>query len=141
MLFGRRAVGGRSGPPASLPPADAAGATGEVDRVLAAATAADPQQRYDTASAFAAALREALAMGAATQVSAPARNPYRGLRPFLEADAADFVGRDALVARLIERLSGDGAGARFVTLVGASGGGKSSVIRAGVVPAIRRGAV
>jgi len=66
------------------------------------------------------------------------RNPYKGLRPFGEADAADFFGRDALTATLLDRLR---AGARLLALVGPSGSGKSSVVAAGVLPALREDAV
>jgi WD40 repeat protein/DNA-binding SARP family transcriptional activator len=69
------------------------------------------------------------------------RNPYKGLRPFTEADAADFFGRSELVRRIVARLGERHPGARFLAVVGPSGGGKSSVVRAGLVPAIRRGAV
>jgi WD40 repeat protein len=76
-------------------------------------------------------------------VAAPgdARNPYKGLRPFTEADAGDFFGRGQLVRRLIARLREPGVGARFLAVIGPSGSGKSSVVRAGLVPAIRAGAL
>jgi WD40 repeat protein/DNA-binding SARP family transcriptional activator len=69
------------------------------------------------------------------------RNPYKGLRPFLEADAGDFFGREAFIERLLDRLSSHDARARFVAVVGPSGSGKSSVVSAGLVAAIRRGAI
>ncbi len=75
----------------------------------------------------------------ATGADADVRNPYKGLRPFSEADAPDFYGREALVERLLARLSGNGQAARFVVVVGPSGSGKSSAVRAGLVAAIRRG--
>ncbi|MCB0037480.1 MAG: protein kinase, partial [Anaerolineales bacterium] len=66
-------------------------------------------------------------------------NPYRGLRSFSEADADNFFGRDTLVQELLGFMS-DGADLeRFVAVVGPSGGGKSSVVKAGVIPTIRRG--
>jgi WD40 repeat protein/class 3 adenylate cyclase len=65
------------------------------------------------------------------------RNPYKGLRAFEEADAADFFGREALTKHLVERL----ASTRFLAVVGPSGSGKSSVVRAGLVPELRRGAL
>lgn len=66
-----------------------------------------------------------------------ARNPYKGLRAFEEADAADFFGREALTEHLVDRF----ARTRFIAVVGPSGSGKSSVVRAGLVPALRRGAL
>jgi hypothetical protein len=66
------------------------------------------------------------------------RNPYKGLRPFDEDDATDFFGRDTLVGELLERL---GEGSRFVCVLGASGSGKSSAVEAGLVPALRAGAL
>lgn len=64
-------------------------------------------------------------------------NPYKGLRPFEEGDAPDFFGREALIVQLVERLSET----RFLAVVGPSGSGKSSVVRAGLIPALRRGAL
>jgi DNA-binding SARP family transcriptional activator len=69
------------------------------------------------------------------------RNPYKGLRAFSETDAPDFFGREALTARLVTRLRDDGPHGRFLAVVGPSGSGKSSVVRAGLVPALRAGAL
>ena len=74
-------------------------------------------------------------------LSADARNPYKGLRPFLEADAGDFFGREAFVGRLVERMADEGDAPRFIAVVGPSGSGKSSVVRAGLISAIRAGAI
>jgi DNA-binding SARP family transcriptional activator/WD40 repeat protein len=60
-------------------------------------------------------------------------NPYRGLRSFDEGDAAQFFGRAAVVDDLFERVGTS----RLVTVIGASGSGKSSVVRAGLVPRLR----
>ncbi len=68
-------------------------------------------------------------------------NPYKGLRAFEEADAADFFGREKLVAALLQRLTEPGADARFLALVGPSGSGKSSLVNAGLLPALRQGRV
>jgi DNA-binding SARP family transcriptional activator/WD40 repeat protein/tRNA A-37 threonylcarbamoyl transferase component Bud32 len=73
-------------------------------------------------------------------LGADVRNPYKGLRPFLEADAGDFFGREAFIEQLLERMSRT-AGSRFIAVVGASGSGKSSVVGSGLVAAIRRGAI
>jgi WD40 repeat protein/DNA-binding SARP family transcriptional activator len=69
------------------------------------------------------------------------RNPYKGLRAFTEADAGDFFGRGELTQRLVAGLREESVAARFLAVVGPSGSGKSSVVRAGLVPAIRHGAV
>jgi basic membrane lipoprotein Med (substrate-binding protein (PBP1-ABC) superfamily)/DNA-binding SARP family transcriptional activator len=74
----------------------------------------------------------------APAAQAVARNPYKGLLAFEEEDAADFFGRKRLVGRLIAALAGS---ARLLALVGPSGSGKSSVVAAGLIPAIRAGAV
>ncbi len=69
-----------------------------------------------------------------------ARSPFPGLLAFDEADAAIYFGRDDDIRRLIERLNARRAqgGEKLVTLLGASGSGKSSLLRAGVVPRLRR---
>ena len=60
--------------------------------------------------------------------------PYRGLRPFREEDAPFFFGRQVFVERLMQAVSCQA----LVALVGASGCGKSSVARAGLIPSMRR---
>ena len=60
--------------------------------------------------------------------------PYRGLEAFREEDAALYFGREQDVARVLERLRAS----RFVAVVGPSGSGKSSLVQAGLVPALRR---
>ncbi|MCG8353457.1 MAG: hypothetical protein MI924_37300 [Chloroflexales bacterium] len=66
-------------------------------------------------------------------------NPYKGLAPFDEADAASFFGRAMLVERMLERLAVGGDTARLLAVVGPSGSGKSSIVRAGLIPALRQG--
>ncbi len=107
---------------------------------------------------------EEVVLDPATAVSlvmpAPA-NPYKGLRPFESADARDFFGRGALIQRLLTRfnngvppggnghahaggdarLSVSAAHQRFLAVVGPSGSGKSSLLRAGIIPAIGRGEI
>ena len=116
-----------------------------VDEVLQKAAAKDPLERYPGVLELAAALQGALGV-TPLPASAPViadvaalQNPYKGLRPFKEADAADFFGRNALVERLLSRMEEDGAESRFLALVGPSGSGKSSTIGAGLLPALRRG--
>ncbi len=66
-------------------------------------------------------------------------NPYKGLRSFGQSDARDFFGRERFIDRLVSRLSRAGSAGRFVAVVGPSGSGKSSVVRAGLLPALRQG--
>jgi hypothetical protein len=66
----------------------------------------------------------------------PGDPPYPGLQYFSEADAGRYFGRELLTARLAGRLSG----ASFLAVIGASGSGKSSLLRAGLLPALRSGA-
>jgi WD40 repeat protein len=68
------------------------------------------------------------------------RPPYPGLLAFNEADAAIYFGRDDDIRRLIERLNARRTlgGARMIAVLGASGSGKSSLLRAGVLPRLKR---
>lgn len=108
--------------------------------VLERATTADPQARYPTVEELVAAIRDAVRAAPRWATPIEVRNPFKGLRPFLEPDAGDFFGRDELVARLVERLQ-EATSDRFLAVVGPSGAGKSSVVRAGLVPALRGGAL
>jgi serine/threonine protein kinase len=118
-----------------LPPA--------VDDILARATAKAPRDRYATVAAFVDDVRSALDLttfrSQQTQIAwhRPVHNPYVGLHAFDEEDADQFFGRENLVTELLEALQDR----RMVTVVGPSGSGKSSVVKAGVLPAIRRGAI
>ncbi len=67
---------------------------------------------------------------------APGAPPFKGLQYFDTADADLFFGREELTARLVERIDPRGHD-RFLAVVGSSGSGKSSVVRAGLIPALR----
>jgi WD40 repeat protein/ABC-type sugar transport system substrate-binding protein/DNA-binding SARP family transcriptional activator len=79
------------------------------------------------------------------ELPAPGDPPFKGLQYFDEADADLFFGREVLTAKLIEHLhrlpspsAGEGPGVRFLAvIVGASGSGKSSIVRAGLIPALK----
>ena len=86
----------------------------------------DLQQIQERARLFASVDRRA---------DEPEGSPYRGLASFDVGDADLFFGRERLVAELVARL----AGAALLGVVGPSGSGKSSAVRAGLVPAIRSG--
>jgi hypothetical protein len=62
-------------------------------------------------------------------------NPYMGLTPFGEGDSSRFFGRDKEVEEIVDRL---GTG-RLLAVIGVSGCGKSSLVRAGVIPVLRMG--
>ncbi len=65
----------------------------------------------------------------------PMRSPYKGLASFDEADRHLFYGRERVIAEL--RAKADDAECRLLVVVGASGTGKSSVIKAGLLPVLR----
>lgn len=68
------------------------------------------------------------------------RPPYPGLLAFQKADAAVYFGRDSAIRSLLETLARQRrtGGARWVLLLGASGSGKSSLVRAGIAPRLER---
>ncbi len=118
----------------------------QIDSVIQRATAKDPAGRYEDVLAMAEAFRLAIhgrsaipasVPGAARTAEAEITNPYKGLRPFQEADALDFFGREALIDQLVNHIDGS----RFLAVVGPSGSGKSSVVKAGLLPALRQGAL
>jgi WD40 repeat protein/serine/threonine protein kinase len=158
-----------------------------LNAVIWRATAKTAQARFPSAVELAANFRQALQLGDG-QTSPPPiitpnvsrsvstkldtviivappsepSNPYKGLRPFQEADAGDFFGREKLIEQLLSRLSTRPAKAaddittrifseplveesepvrvvRFMAVVGPSGSGKSSVVKAGLIPALRHG--
>ena len=116
-----------------------------ITAAIAQAIATEPNDRFSCIDEFLEALDPAgVAMpgGAANEVEQAvvlAENPYKGLRAFGPGDDAQFFGRERLVSELVQRLSGESVESRCVVLVGPSGSGKSSVVRAGLIPAIRRG--
>jgi energy-coupling factor transporter ATP-binding protein EcfA2 len=68
------------------------------------------------------------------------RSPYPGLSSFEEEDAAVFFGREEETEALFQRVNNSHleSGERFITVIGASGSGKSSLVRAGLIPRLRR---
>ena len=70
----------------------------------------------------------------------PDRPPYPGLMPLEAPDAGVFFGRDAPLVEAMDKLRGQGLGAppRLYVLLGASGAGKSSFLRAGLLPRLAR---
>ena len=80
----------------------------------------------------------AAAGGAGPRPGPVAGSPYRGLSVFGEQDAGWFFGREAAATALLGRMSRLLAGVGLLVVSGASGAGKSSLLRAGVLPRIRQ---
>ncbi|MFZ4815279.1 MAG: protein kinase domain-containing protein, partial [Phototrophicaceae bacterium] len=137
---------------------------GDLDIVLGRATEKAPADRYHDVQEFSLALHHVLqtseGIGSTTlsprayqtlppYTLTPSRletlqldidwgnieNPFKGLRAFQEADADDFFGREEVIKRLLDTF----ANTRLMALVGPSGSGKSSVVKAGMLPALRDG--
>ena len=127
----------------------------EVDEVIHIATAREVADRYRDISSFLRAFQDALSQAESYQIATPLpeetpvamttqalaalENPFIGLRAFTEADADHFYGRSTLIEELFTQLSAETELNRFLAIVGPSGSGKSSVVKAGLVPALRRG--
>ena len=94
--------------------------------ILLTALSTEPKDRYESASALARALEEV----AFRIEGAEDRTPYPGLASFGEADAEFFFGREAEVEAVWKKLGQ----AQMLAIVGASGSGKSSFVRAGLLP-------
>jgi len=128
-----------------------------LEEVLARASAIHPDDRFATVAEFVASWQSALAVSLTTTTAPPDAatdgrsgerlgvtaltmsglvvNPFKGLRPFGEADAADFFGRERIVGELHQLVKEQ----RFTAVVGPSGSGKSSLVLAGLVPELKRG--
>jgi WD40 repeat protein len=90
----------------------------------------------DTAAALVLAPNPAYQPQAAWRPEQPPADvacPFRGLRPFGPQDARFFFGRDDMAGLVLARLE---SASGLVPLIGASGSGKTSLLRAGVVPAL-----
>jgi transcriptional regulator with XRE-family HTH domain len=88
-----------------------------------------------------AALREAAAPEGPAPGPAWPGGPYLGLVPFEERDAQLFYGRDELADQLVRRLAERLDGAGILLVAGESGSGKSSLLRAGLLPRLAAGAL
>ena len=78
-------------------------------------------------------MMEAAALKSLVSTEKP-KQPYPGLRPFEPEEWAIFFGRESMIDDVIERLADN----RVVLIHGASGSGKSSLVRAGVFPKLAR---
>ena len=96
------------------------------------------QERLEAAAMAAAGLRP---LWSHCKKSSPVwtGSPYPGLRPFDVTEAAIFFGRGREIDALITRLRDPAQ--RFLAVIGASGTGKSSLVRAGLLPRLQQGAI
>jgi len=74
------------------------------------------------------------------------RNPYKGLHPFQRKDAGDFFGREQCIDTLVQSLRevlfaapSEQPAPRFLAVIGPHRSGKSSVVRAGLLPQLEQG--
>ncbi|MBI1280160.1 MAG: protein kinase [Anaerolineaceae bacterium] len=138
-----------------------------INIIMWRATSKRPEARYPDAYTLANDLKQVLAPDSTTsvmaQISTPSiprilsnppnantvmlepvsgyANPYKGLKAFQEVDETDFFGRKDLIERLINRLAQNEKHNQFLAIIGPSGSGKSSIVLAGLVPALKRGAL
>lgn len=124
-----------------------------LEPVLVRATAKSPEDRYPDIPSLVSDFQSAVTSAGveipgsislewlpADQVDLEAlENPYKGLRAFEEADSEDFFGRETLVQDFLGRMAEENDLSRFLAVVGPSGSGKSSVVKAGLIPSLRRG--
>jgi hypothetical protein len=115
-----------------------AGPNRAVEAVLRRATDRSHPDRYRSVARFVDDFLDATGSDLARTETATA-NPYKGLSPFDEADVDDFFGRERLVSSITTRIAASEP--RCIALVGAAGIGKSSILGAGLLPALRRGDV
>jgi DNA-binding SARP family transcriptional activator/serine/threonine protein kinase/WD40 repeat protein len=94
----------------------------------------DPRRRPSSVAEYLVELNPAKAGSPADRYT-QTRNPYKGLSAFHEKDALDFFGRSLAIEELCRALTSS----RLLAIVGPSGIGKSSIARAGLVPALRSG--
>jgi eukaryotic-like serine/threonine-protein kinase len=104
----------------------------ELEKVVDRCLAKRKQHRFASASELLEALERASASRFGRRVSED-ECPYPGMSAFQEADAHRFFGRSSDVSHMVQRLREN----PLVGVVGPSGVGKSSFLRAGVVPALK----
>ncbi len=117
--------------------------------VLCGGLAVDPAERFVSIQSWRAAIHDVLAEAAAEATPQPSTStmtfsaqavsgecPYKGLSAFQPEDADRFYGREALTEELVRRLQMQ----KVLVVGGPSGSGKSSLVRAGLIPALRAGA-
>ncbi len=151
LVTGLRSFDGSEAAPSVSPPSHAPDIPPALEALIQRLLSEHPGDR----PASAAEVLQTLEGLEAAEAAAPGEPPFKGLQYFEEADADLFFGREALIARLVARLrslgarlNGDtgeaspapprpNAPTQFLAIVGASGSGKSSLVRAGLIPAFK----
>ena len=98
--------------------------------------ARDPQDRPESVDLFLEWLNADAARSPSARLAVSHRNPYKGLAAFQQADAPDFFGRVSDISRLVAMVLKH----RLSAVIGPSGSGKSSLVLAGLLPALHLGA-
>lgn len=113
-----------------------------LDLVLARAAAKDPGRRYASVEEFAADFARVAHSVQESPLTGMlgVEQPYPGLRPFNRAQAPFYFGREAIVEQALKRMQ-PGPLASLALLSGPRGGGASSLLEAGIVPALAQGRV
>jgi WD40 repeat protein/serine/threonine protein kinase len=114
-------------------------------KVFELGMALDPADRFSDINEWRSIIHETVSQeaglaqsDAVTQAAPIAANcPYKGLSAYQAEDAKFFYGRETLIDELVRRLQQH----RVLTVGGPSGSGKSSLVRAGLIPAITAGAL
>lgn len=107
-------------------------------RVVGMVVAISPPDEYQRLGTTAFAIRSEAIREICTELQLSEICPYRSLDVFNEEDAQFFFGRERVVQKMIDSLKRE---PRFLAVLGPSGSGKSSAVRAGLTPELRRGRV
>ena len=111
---------------------------GDYSGFLLLNTYADLRDELEDPDALTAIVQAVRGKAPLPSTEAAAICPYRGLNAFREEDTPLFFGRDRLVDEPEQGLLHKVLTCPLVAVVGASGSGKSSVVRAGLLPRLRR---
>lgn len=107
-------------------------------RVVGMVVAIKPPDEYQRLGTTAFAITSEMIREKCSELQISNICPYRSLDAFMEEDAPFFFGRERVVKKMIESLKRE---PRFLAVLGPSGSGKSSVVRAGLIPALKEGKV